>query len=470
MAGLSMIFLPPIICKITTYCPSQSVEKDPIASRTSMGEKILMSVEGNRDTDKFKDLKRAGVLAIANRNYAEATTKLEAALAENPNSPETRIYLNNALIGDKKSYTIAVSAPIARSLDRASEMLRGFAQAQAEMNQTGDVNEAKIKLKVIDDGDDPKVIESIATALTKQPEILGVVGHSRNDVTMKAANIYNEQKLVFIAPISTANQLTSSEKPYIFRTNAKGDAIAQKLVDYLIDKDRKRKVAIFYVPTITYNDEFKTQFANKLAARGGEVVGTFPFSTLSSSASPTASPPPAFDADAHLRKAKAMGAEAILLLPVGRSNKEALKILKLRASKYPTLSVFSDTALYGIGTLERGKEAAGLIMGVPWQESQSTPQFSTSARQLWNNQVNWATATSYNAVRALGTAIKAQEPPSRASVMKILSKNEFIGASTRKFQFTNGEPTEQYILVKVSATPPNYKYSSRTGYDFVPLE
>jgi ABC-type branched-subunit amino acid transport system substrate-binding protein/predicted Ser/Thr protein kinase len=463
LVGLSILIIP----EIWKYF--QPIAIDPIASQSSMGERILLSVEGNSDSDEFKQLKRAGVLAISTKNYVEAATKLTAALAKNPNSPETRIYLNNALIGDRKSYTIAAAAPISRSLDRASEMLRGFAQAQTEMNQAGDVNEAKIKIKIIDDGDNPKTIESIAAVLAKQPEILGVVGHSRNDVTMKAANIYNEQKLAFIAPISTANELTSSEKPYVFRTNSKGDTIVQKLVDYLIDKERKRKVAIFHVPSISTNDEFKTQFTSKLVARGGAVVEIFPF-TWSASASPNASPLPVFDADLYLHQAKKMGAEAILLLPVGRSSKEALKILKLRASKYPELSVFSDTALYSVATLDAGKEAMGLIMGVPWQESQSTPQFSKSARQLWNNQVNWATATSYNAVRALGTAIKAQEPPSRASVMKILSENEFIGASTRRFQFTNGEPTEQYVLVQVAVTPPNYKYSSRTGYDFVPLD
>lgn len=458
-----------IIPKILPSAEPGAKVSDALFRRSSTGERILMSIEGDRDTDKFKELKRNGVLAIASKNYAEAVNQFQAALQENPNSPETRIYLNNALIGDRKSYTIATSAPISRSLDRAAEMLRGFAQAQAEINQTGAVTEAKIKLKIIDDSDDPKTIESIATTVAKQPEILGVVGHNRNDVTIKAANIYDREKLIYIAPISTANKLTGANKPYVFRTNVTGDRIAEKLVDRLINKDRKRKVAIFYVPTISYNDEFKTQFTNKLTARGGSVVGMFPFSIVSSTASPTPSVAPTFDAENYLKQASAMGAEAILLLPVGRSSREALSILKLRASKYPKLSVFSDTALYSVNTLKAGIEAAGLIMGVPWQESESTPQFSTGARQLWNNRVNWATATSYNAVKALGTAITAQESPSRASVMTILSKNDFIGAAG-VLRFTNGEPTDRYTLVKVAKTPPNYKYSSRTGYDFVPIE
>ncbi len=464
IVGLVAIILP----KFLPATNPESKISDALSRRSSMGERILLSIEGDRDTDKFKELKRAGVLAIASKNYPEAVTQLQAALKENPNSPETRIYLNNALIGDRKSYIIATAAPIARSLDRASEMLRGFAQAQAEINQTGDVNEAKIKLKIIDDSDDPKAIESIATTVANHPEILGIVGHNRNDVTMKAANIYQREKLAFIAPISTANKLTGVNKPYVFRTNAMGDTISKKLIDRLINKDRKRKVVIFYVPTISYNDEFKTQFTNKLTASGGLVVGTFPFSIVSSTAPATTVMPP-FNAEAYLNKAKAMGAEAILLLPVGRSNREALSILKLRASKYPKLSVFSDTALYNLNTLKAGKTATGLIMGVPWQESESTPQFSTGARQLWNNQVNWATATSYNAVKALGTAIQAQESPSRTSVMEALAKNEFMGASGI-LHFTNGEPTDRYVLVQVAKTPPNYKYSSSVGYDFVPIE
>ena len=466
--SLSALILPNI-WPFNTFKPGAT--SDPIASRSSSGDRILLSIEGNRDTDKFKALKRDGVAAIANKNYPEAVTKLQAALAENPNSPETRIYFNNALIGNNKSYTIAVSVPISsRAIDRASEMLRGFAQAQAEVNQTGNVNDAKMRIKIVDDGDDPKTIKNIATELAKQPEILGVVGSNRNDVTMKAADVYNENKLVFIAPISTANKLTGKDRPYIFRTNAKGDAIVQKLVDHLVDVDLKQKVAIFYVPSISYNDEFKTQFANKLAAKGGQVVGSFPFSMVSSSASPTGAPPPTFDAAAHLLKAKQLGAEAILLLPVGRSSREAIQVLKIRASKYRELDIISDAALYSVNTLNAGKQTKGLVMGVPWQESESSPQFSTGARQLWNNQVNWATATSYNAVKAMGTALKMQESPSRESVMNFLSTKEFMGASARRFQFTNGESTEQYVLVKVAKTPPNYKYSSRTGYDFVTLE
>jgi ABC-type branched-subunit amino acid transport system substrate-binding protein/serine/threonine protein kinase len=462
LLGLLVIIIP----KFIPSTSSTPINNDLISRHSSMGERILLSFEGNRDTEKFKELKRAGVLAIANRNYPEAVAKLRLALAENPNSPETRIYLNNALIGNNKSYTIATAAPISRSIDRAAEMLRGFAQAQAEINQVGGVNEAKIKLQIIDDSDDPREIDNIATAITNRSEILGIVGHNRNDVTMKAAEIYDRNKLAFIAPISTANNLTSSNKPYVFRTNAKSNAISQQLVDRLIKIEHRQKIAIFYVPSVPYNEEFKTEFTNKLVASGGEVVAIFPFSNA---ASPNAAVPAIFDAEANMKQAYRMGAEAILLLPVGRSNREALQLLKVRANRYPQLSIFGDAALYSKNTLKAGKETQDLILSVPWQELESTPQFSTGASQLWNTQVNWATATSYNAVKALSGAIKTKEPPSRESVAQALASSEFMGASGR-FQFTNGEPTARHVLVRVSPTPSTYKYSSRTGYDFVPVD
>ncbi len=457
------------IASILPSINSNLTKIDPILKQSSSGERILISFEGNKDTDKFKQLKKAGVLAIANQNYPEAVAKLQSALIENPNSPETRIYLNNALIGNRKSYTIATCVPIGRSVDRASEMLRGFAQAQTEMNQTGDVNEAKIKLKIIDDSDDPKVIETVARAIASQPEVLGIVGHSRNDVTMKAGDIYNRSKLAFIAPISTANQLTATSKPYVFRTNAKGDAIAEKLVERITERDHKQKVAIFYVPTVATSNEFKTQFTNKLISKGGKIVGTFPFSSLATTPSTATTSKPTFDANSSIRMAKKMGAEAILLLPVGRSNREALQVLKIRASDYPDLTILGDTALYNLNTLKAGKKAQGLIISVPWQESESTTQFSAGAKQLWRTQVNWATATSYNSIKAIGTAIKTQEKPSRMGVMMALSKNEFMGAAGR-FKFIKGESTGRYSLVEVAPTPPNYKYSSSTGYDFIPVE
>jgi branched-chain amino acid transport system substrate-binding protein len=55
---------------------------------------------------------------------------LKASLKSHPNDPEARIYLNNALIGNQNSYTIAVPVPLSSNPDGAAEILRGVAQAK----------------------------------------------------------------------------------------------------------------------------------------------------------------------------------------------------------------------------------------------------------------------------------------------------------------------------------------------------
>ena len=102
----------------------------PVRERISGGEKGLISKQATPE-------KQAAVKAIASGNYEEAISQLKASLKRDRNDPEALIYLNNALIGNKKSYTIAASVPISSDLNGAQEILRGVAQAQNEVNQAG---------------------------------------------------------------------------------------------------------------------------------------------------------------------------------------------------------------------------------------------------------------------------------------------------------------------------------------------
>lgn len=60
---------------------------------------------------------------------------LEQSLSRRSNDPEALIYLNNARIGEKETYTIAAVVPIGTEKTSAKEILRGVAQAQNEINQ-----------------------------------------------------------------------------------------------------------------------------------------------------------------------------------------------------------------------------------------------------------------------------------------------------------------------------------------------
>jgi hypothetical protein len=56
--------------------------------------------------------KQVGITSIEIGDFKTAIQSLKAHLENQPNDPEALIYLNNALIGNQPSYTIAISAPI----------------------------------------------------------------------------------------------------------------------------------------------------------------------------------------------------------------------------------------------------------------------------------------------------------------------------------------------------------------------
>ncbi|NJR32425.1 MAG: hypothetical protein HC778_05825 [Chamaesiphon sp. CSU_1_12] len=77
-------------------------------------------------------------------------------------------------------------------------------------------------------------------------------------------------------------------------------------------------------------------------------------------------------------------------------------------------------------------------MGVSWHNGDSDPQFIKQSNELWHGGVNWATATSYNAISAIGTAINATGTPSRQMVQRNLSSLKFPGAAGN-FQIPNSQ-------------------------------
>ncbi len=421
----------------------------------SFGNYSLLSAEGT-NSPEFQKFKRDGITALSQKNYPVAVQNFQAALVKNPNAPETRIFLNNALIGNEPSQTIAVSVPIneEQSNYRALEMLRGFAHAQQNLNSN---KKAKIKIEIFDDSDKEDKGEKIAKQLVDRPDILGIVGHNSSGVSLAAAEIYNSRQLPFITPMSISSQLTGSHKPFIFRTNVRGEVVAQELANFMLNKNKKKKAAIFYVPTSLYSKELKVQFSQKLVSAGGEVVESCDLTESS-------------NINKNFNQAIAKKAEVIVLFPSHKYRKNAWAVLRNRQEQHPNTVVFGDIAtLYSFETLNEARGAAqGMMLGVSWHVDEKDTPFSRESRNIWQSNVNWATATSYNALQAMGAAIQADPKPARTTIRDLLASMKFAGAAG-EFQFFNGDPNERVTMVKVEKTGMNRRYGSGTGYDFVPM-
>lgn len=412
----------------------------------SMGDKILVPTLMNPD-------KLAGVEAIRNGDFQEAIQRLEAYLENTPNDPEALIYLNNARIGNQKSYTIAISAPIGSDENGALEMLRGVAQAQDEINKQRGINGLPLRVLIADDDNKPDTAKQIAEQLVKNPDVLGVIGHYASDVTLAAGKVYETGKLVAISPVSTSVNLTGFGN-YIFRTVPSDSIAAKALADYMVSRLEKKNAAVFYNSQSGYSKSLKSEFIKFLPKEGGQVSKKLIFDLSD----------PNFNADKSVEESIESGAEVLVLLPNTGELDHTLQVLKANNKQLPLLG---GDDVYTPKVLKEGAEdSVGMVVAIPWHISASQTNFPDTSRQLWKADVNWRTAMSYDATIALIEGLKNN--PSREGLAQTLHSQDFTAksAATGEVKFKSGDRDREIQLVKIQANPQS---RSKTGYDFEPV-
>ena len=420
----------------------QTTSNQPVENRISAGEKLLSS-----DTTPQK---KAATEAISKSNYSEAVKQLEQARKSNRNQPETLIYLNNARIGNQKSYNIAVAVPLSSDINSAQEVLRGVAQGQDEINQKGGIKGTPLKILIADDDNKPAVAEQVANTLVKNPDVLGVVGHYSSDVSLAAGKAYQSGQLVAISPTSTSVQLSGFGN-YIFRTVPSDRFAGNALSRYQLNNLKKKKAAVFFNSGSNYSKSLKGEFTTALFGDGGQVVSEYDLGSSS------------FSAGDSVEQAIKQQAEVLMLAPNSAILDKALQVVAVNRNRLPILA--GDSA-YTPQTLQIGGPAAvGMVLAVPWHilaDPQSA--FPKAANQLWGGDVNWRTAMSYDATKALIAAIERN--PSRAGIQQALVAPDFAAngaAGDIKF-LPSGDRNRPVQLVKVQ--PGN---RTSFGFEFVPL-
>ncbi|MCZ8118316.1 MAG: ABC transporter substrate-binding protein [Microcystis sp. LE18-22.4A] len=426
-----------------TNLPELGQKSVSAQARFSQGEKLLI-VEG-ASSDK-----QAAIQALGKGDFQQAVYLLEKSLQTNRNDPEALIYLNNARIGEAKSYTIAVSVPIGSNVNTALEVLRGVAQSQNQINQTGGINGTPLKVLIADDADNPEIAAQIAQKLTADNSILGVVGHTSSDTSLAAAAIYQKAGLVMISPISTSVKL-SNFGDYIFRSVPSDFVAARALAESSLQKIPNVKAVVFFNSQSNYSQSLKSEFITALGLGGGQVVSEFDLSSLT------------FTPSKSLQQAQQEGANLIALLGDSGTLDKALQVVQINGQKLP---IVAGDDVYSPKTLDvGGKNALGMVVAIAWHlGANPNSTFVNNSRQLWQGDVNWRTATAYDATQALIAGIKGES--SREGVQRALRSSDFsVPGATNPVRFLpSGDRNQSVQLVVV-------KPGSRSsfGVDFVPI-
>ncbi|MFB2838297.1 protein kinase domain-containing protein [Floridanema evergladense] len=420
---------------------------DAAGDRISFGTKSLTPWQIN-------SYKQEGIDLIKSGSYQPAIWALEKAREVNRSDPETLIYLNNARIGNAKTYSIAVIFPLVNSPQSALEMLRGVAQVQEEINAGGGINGIPLKVGIANDDNQPKIAQSVAQELVKNPEILGVVGHGISDTTLAAASVYQETELVAISPISSAVQL-SGFGGYIFRTMPSDRFTARALSNYMLTRLNKQKVVVFYNSASLYSKSLKDEFKNALFyAEKGKILTEVDLAK------------PDFNPRASVEQAIKKGAEAIMLVPSSDVADRALQVVNINRRR---LNLLAGEAFYSDKTLQIGAEdAEGMVLAIPGNiTGEKGKLFQNKGLEIWGGNVNWRTALAYDATQALIAAIGKN--PTRQGVQRSLSAPDFtISGATGDVSFrSTGDREAPVQLVIITPKTPG---KSDNGYQFTPLK
>lgn len=414
-----------------------------LQERMSFGGKILVAADTNPN-------KQDGVKAFAAGDFNGAISKFQSSLQSNRNDPETLIYLNNAKAAGSNRLKIAITAPIGGNLNVAREMLRGVAQAQDEVNRTGGINGKLMQVEIANDDNNPAIAKQLAEEFVKDTSTLAVIGHNSSEASLAAAPEYQNGKLVMISPTSDAKNL-SGIGSYVFRTIPSIRFQADTLSRYAI-KTGGKTVAVCVDSQAQSSQSLKDEFTSAIFADGGKVTQTnCDFSA------------PNFNADAIISQAISQGANGLLLLPsVDRLN-QALDVAQANQRR---LSLLGSSTLYTFQTLQQGKAAVnGMVLAVAWHP-RAIPEnpFAGNAVKLWGGEVNWRSATAYDAAEAIITGLKQNS--TRDGLQTALSNSGFsANGATGAVQFLpSGDRNGAAILVKIQPGS-----ISQTGFDFVPL-
>lgn len=399
-------------------------------------------------------------LTDVKNHLSTGDTSLIKQKTPNEKDREQQIYENNKKVDDNNSYLLAVAIPAKAEPEAARAMLAGVADAQTKFNEREQdptiptKSEKRLKIVVVDDqNDDNNFAKEVACQIAQDPKwknILGVIGHHSSGASIEALKIYEKAGITMITPTSTSTELNQKSGKVFFRTTVNNEAFGSFLAEKI---KLLGKVRVFYEGNNKYAEDLKKQFIQALGTNQVKAEDTIDIKNWTSANAniDDLKIPPEFKA-------------AVIFSSSGDGQKHqiAIELIKKLKSIRPDLNLFGGDSLYKGRTLYEGKtDIEGLKLVIPWFRVNSDGEiisgYVKKSEATWGGQINWMTASSYDATQAFLAAIAEVERTSqkvdRKSVLESMRKvdlgKEYISGERLKFD-NNGEPQDRKpIFVEV---------------------
>ncbi|MEQ8468848.1 AAA-like domain-containing protein [Coleofasciculus sp. E1-EBD-02] len=375
--------------------------------------------------------RQIGIEAFKQQNYSTALEFFKRAKQSNPNDPEVGIYYNNArAIQQGKPLTLAVVIPAHTDRDIALEMLRGVAQAQHRFNEQREKLQLPLlKILIANDNSDPTQAKKVARTLSRNQDVLGVIGHYTSSASNSALKEYEREGIAMISPTSTSNSLNGD---VFFRTVTTNQDTAKTLARY-VWANKLNKVVVFYNPKDLYSQDLMDSLESLLNQHSVEISQKIDLKNLGQKA----------NTEALLLSYVKPETNAIVLLPNTELISVAIEIARAKNNleSLKNKPLLGASALYSSDALKVGGSALeDLIVAVSWfADAPDSQDFANKAQDMWKGQVSWRTAKTYEATQAFIEALSESDKPSRSSVIEKLKTMNISGKESVLVKVVRGE-------------------------------
>ncbi|MEQ8191828.1 MAG: ABC transporter substrate-binding protein [Candidatus Eremiobacterota bacterium] len=397
--------------------------------------------EDNQHNEGENSYKIKGIEDYNNKHYVEAVENLTKALSVDPEDGLVSILLQNSYlyINGKPFYVIAVLAPLSGySQKKGEELLRGVSLAQIKINEKEEIYGKGIMIRVEDDMSTISGAINAGTVVCNDNTISAVIGPLNSDQVKAVSPVFNEHKLVCIAPTASCPGVDELG-PYIFRLSGTSELEAGALGKFCIEQAGFSRIAIMYDDTQAYSAGLAREFKDKATQLGATVTADKVFSSDKT--------------DFKSELSEVIKSYPDVLFFSGYHKEAARCSLALRELG-SNIQLIGGDALYTQELIDiGGKSVEGILFTNYFHPdyNNKTREFSKEFSDRFRVTPSARTALSYDSLMILARAINISGANSKSirDYLLSLNKKAFEGITGKTFFDLHGNSCRDLFLITV---------------------
>ena len=302
-------------------------------------------------------------------------------------------------------------------------MQRGFDLAREEINNSGQLGDAKITFITEDDRGTVEDAVEAYNKLIHQDGVFVILGPANSSQVREAFPIAQQNRVVAISSLSSASGL-SAIGDFNFRISLTTDVLVPTGIQITQEKLRYTKVATIYDDTDLYSTDSNKVVREALTANGVEILTTATYQTGE------------IDFSTQLTRIKETSPDAIFISALAPEMIEIM--IQGRQLGIPTSVPFIVPDLTGDEVAAAGDAAEGAITFTSWTSTADTSgnqAFVQNYRAKYSTEPSPWAAQSYAALYILAKAIANTQSTEATAIRDALANIENFDTVLGEFSF-----------------------------------